>query len=493
MHGHLVAVEVGIEWCACQRVQLDGLALDELGLEGLDTQAVQCWGTVEHDGVTLHHVFQDVPHHGFLAVDNLLGALHRLHDAALDELAYHEGLVELGSHVLRNTALAHLELRTHDDDRAGRVVDTLAQQVLAEAALLALEAVAQRLERAIGIALHSAALAGVVEQRVDGFLKHALLVAQDDLGSLDLDEALEAVVAYDDSTVQVVEIAGGKTAAIEGHERAQLGRNHRNHLEYHPLGTVHVLALAEGFDHLQALQGLGLALLRGLLVGLVAQLIGERVEVELHQEVVDSLGTHLGHKLVGVVVVELVIVFRQLLHDVHILVLAQQVETLQWLRLLARLLGHLHVAGIDHDVALIVDHCIELLGGQAQQVAYLVGQRAEVPDMGHGHHQLDVAAALTAHLLLGDLDTATVAHDALVAYALVLAAMALIVLYRAEDALAEQAVALGLVGAVVDGFWLEHLAIGVVEYLVGRCQRDGYLGEVTLCFIVFSKSHLKMY
>ena len=39
--GHLVAVEVGVERGADQGVDLDGLALDQLGLEGLDAEAVR--------------------------------------------------------------------------------------------------------------------------------------------------------------------------------------------------------------------------------------------------------------------------------------------------------------------------------------------------------------------------------------------------------------------------------------------------------------------
>jgi hypothetical protein len=59
-----------------------------------------------------------------------------------------------------------------------------------------------------------------------------------------------------------------------------------------------------------------------------------------------------------------------------------------------------------------------------------------------------------------DLDATAVADDAAIADALVLPAMALPVLHRTEDALAEQTVLLGLEGAVVDGFGLEHLAPG---------------------------------
>ena len=40
---HLVAIEVGVERGTHERVQLDGLTLDELRLESLDAQSVQGW------------------------------------------------------------------------------------------------------------------------------------------------------------------------------------------------------------------------------------------------------------------------------------------------------------------------------------------------------------------------------------------------------------------------------------------------------------------
>jgi hypothetical protein len=62
-----------------------------------------------------------------------------------------------------------------------------------------------------------------------------------------------------------------------------------------------------------------------------------------------------------------------------------------------------------------------------------------------------MAHALAADLGDGHLDAALLADDALILHALILAAQALIVLDRTEDARAEQAVALGLERAVVDG------------------------------------------
>src|SRR5690242_3102948 len=76
-----------------------------------------------------------------------------------------------------------------------------------------------------------------------------------------------------------------------------------------------------------------------------------------------------------------------------------------------------------------------------------------------------------------DLDRALFADDALVLHPLVLAAQALVVLDRPEDAGAEQAVALRLEGAVVDGLRLLDLAVGPRENLLRRRDRDPDLVE----------------
>ena len=62
----LVAVEVGVERRTCQRVQLHGLALDQFGLERLDTEAVQRRGAVHQHGVSLDDILQNAPDHGSL-------------------------------------------------------------------------------------------------------------------------------------------------------------------------------------------------------------------------------------------------------------------------------------------------------------------------------------------------------------------------------------------------------------------------------------------
>ena len=83
---HLVAVAVGVEGGTHQGVQLDGAALHEHGLEGLNAQAVQGGGAVEHDGVVLDDKLQGVPHLGLALVHHLLGGLNVVGQAVLHQL-----------------------------------------------------------------------------------------------------------------------------------------------------------------------------------------------------------------------------------------------------------------------------------------------------------------------------------------------------------------------------------------------------------------------
>src|SRR4029079_18980673 len=98
-----------------------------------------------------------------------------------------------------------------------------------------------------------------------------------------------------------------------------------------------------------------------------------------------------------------------------------------------------------------VEHLLELARGDVEQVADAARDTLEEPDVRDGRGEVDVPHALAAHLLARHLDAAAVAHDAVVAGALCIAAVALPVLGGTEDALAEEAVLLGLQGAVVDG------------------------------------------
>src|SRR3954470_2733206 len=262
----------------------NGLALDQHRLERLDAQAVKRRRAVQEHRMVADDLFQDLIHFRRLALDDLLGALHRLGDSLLDELVNDERLEQLQRHRLGQTAPVPLELGPYDDDRATRVVDALAEQVLTEAALLALEHVAQRLQRTLAATANRLGATTVVEQCVDGFLEHSLLVAKNDFRRAVRDQLHQPVVAVDDAAIEIVQIRRGEAAAVERNERTQIRRNHRYHVHDQPFGLVALLAriarVAECIDDLEALEHLFLAVLRAFVDESGAKLLGHLVDVD---------------------------------------------------------------------------------------------------------------------------------------------------------------------------------------------------------------------
>src|SRR4051794_276429 len=289
VHGHLVAVEVGVERLADERVDLDRLALDEHRLERLQAETVERRSAVQQDRVLLDDLLEHIPHLGDHRVDHLLGRLDVLHRLALDEPGHDERLEQLEGHQLRQAALVQPQRRARHDHRSAGVVDALAEQVLAEPALLALQHVGQRLERAVAGARDRAPAAAVVEQSVDGLLEHPLLVVDDDLRRAQVQQPLQAVVPVDDAAVEVVQVGGREAATVELDHRAELRRDHRDRLEDHVFGPV--VGVDERRYDLQALHRARLLLaLRGLDLVLEVGALG--VQVDLLEQVADRLGAH---------------------------------------------------------------------------------------------------------------------------------------------------------------------------------------------------------
>ena len=115
---------------------------------------------------------------------------------------------------------------------------------------------------------------------------------------------------------------------------------------------------------------------------------------------------------------------------------------------------------VDDDEGFEVENALEVAHGDVQQVADAAGQSLEEPDVRAGRCQFDVAEALTAHFAERNFHAALVADDSAMLHALVFAAQAFPVRDRTENLGAEQAVTLGLEGAVVDGLRLGDFTVG---------------------------------
>ncbi len=149
MDSHLVAVKVGVKGGAYQRMQLDGTAFGQDRLESLNAQSVQSRCTVQQYRMFLDYLFQNVPHRVGSTLYHALSTLNVSCFTAVYQTLHNEGFEQLQSHFLRQAALIHLQLRADDDNGTAGVVNTLAQQVLTETALLALEHIGQGLQGAV--------------------------------------------------------------------------------------------------------------------------------------------------------------------------------------------------------------------------------------------------------------------------------------------------------------------------------------------------------
>ena len=111
VHGHLVAVEVGVEGRADERMQLDRLALDQHRLEGLNAETMQRRRAVQQNRMLANDLVEDIPNLGLLLLDELLRLLDGRGIALRVEARIDEGLEQLQRHLLRQAALMQLQFR----------------------------------------------------------------------------------------------------------------------------------------------------------------------------------------------------------------------------------------------------------------------------------------------------------------------------------------------------------------------------------------------
>ena len=153
-----------------------------------------------------YHLFKYVPHDRLFRFHHALAGLDGRRQSHRLEAAENERLEQFQRHLLGQPALMQLELRTDHDHGPARIVDALAQQVLAEAPALALDHIGQGFQLALVRACHRLAAATVIQQRIHRFLQHALLVAHDDIRCFQLKQATQAVVAVDHAAIQIIQV-----------------------------------------------------------------------------------------------------------------------------------------------------------------------------------------------------------------------------------------------------------------------------------------------
>ena len=181
MNRHLVAVEISIIRGAGQGMEFQRPSFRQHRLEGLNPQAMQRRRAVQKHRMFFDDFFQNIPDLRLNALYHTFGRLNIADDAVINKLLHDKGLKELQRHFLRQTALMQLQLRSDDDNRTSRIVDALSQQILPETPLLAFKHIGQRFQRTIARTGDRSTTATVINQSVDGFLKHTFFIADDNI------------------------------------------------------------------------------------------------------------------------------------------------------------------------------------------------------------------------------------------------------------------------------------------------------------------------
>ena len=432
---HLVTVKVGVERRTDERMQTNGLAFNQHRFKGLNAQAMQRWRAVQHHGMFADNLIENIPNLRLLLLHQLLGLLHSGRQPLGVQARIDEWLEQFECHFLWQTALMQLQFRTHNNNRAARIIDALAKQVLTETALLALEHVCQRLQRTLVRTGNNPAATAVVKQRVNRFLQHALFVTDNDVRRAQFDQPLQTVVTVDNAAIQIVQIRRGKATAIQRHQRAQIRRDNRNFGQDHPFRLV--AGHHERFDDFQTLGELLRLQFRSRFRNFNAQFTGNPLQIHCFQDFADGFGADQRHERVLAIFVL----------SAQIFVFRQQLAVLQRRQI-----------RVKHDVGFKIQNPLEIFQRHIKQQADTRRQALQEPDMRDRCRQRNMAHALAPDTAERYFNAALFADNALILHALVLAAQAFVILDRPEDAGTEQAITLRLESPVVDCLWLLDFA-----------------------------------
>src|SRR5690625_292176 len=97
-------------------MQLNCLASNKNRLKCLNAKPVQRWSAVPEHRVLANNLFENSPHLGLCALNQLLGCLDRRGQSAPLQLGEDKRLEQLKRHLLGQPALVKLERGAHDND-----------------------------------------------------------------------------------------------------------------------------------------------------------------------------------------------------------------------------------------------------------------------------------------------------------------------------------------------------------------------------------------
>ena len=457
---HLVTVEVGVKCGTYQRMQLNRTAFYQNGFKCLNPQSVQCRRTVQHNGMLSDNLLQNIPNLCLQSFYHSLSGFDVVSQTILYQLLHYKGLKQLDCHFLRQTALINFQFGAYNDNGTAGVVNTFAQQVLTETPLFPLQHIGKRFQRAVAGARYRTTAATIINQCVYCFLQHSFFVSYNNIGCAQIQQSFQTVVSVDNPSIQVIQVACCETAAVQLYHRTNFGRNYRNRIQNHPFGLI--TGKTEAFDYLQLLDDTHALLPCGVLQ-LRLQLYGFLFQINVLQKLLNCFCAHCRLKGIAVFIISL-----------SVFSFCQKLFVLQ-----------LCIPCIQYNVGCKVQNLFQCSGAHGKDQTHSGGNPLEIPDMGNGSGQLNMAHSLTSYLCFCYLNAATVADNAFVTDSFIFTTMTFPVFCGPENSFAEQTVLFRFQCSIVNGFRFFDFTSGPFMDFFGRCQTnlDGIKHDSLICIL----------
>lgn len=106
-------------------MQFDSPSFNERRFKCLNAQPVKRWGAVKHNRMAFDDLFKNVPNLRLDFFYHPLCTLDIMSVFIFYELLHDKGLEQFKRHLLGKSALGHFKVRTNDNNRTSRIVDTL--------------------------------------------------------------------------------------------------------------------------------------------------------------------------------------------------------------------------------------------------------------------------------------------------------------------------------------------------------------------------------
>ena len=405
------------------------------------------------------NVLKNVPHHVFRLFHGTFRRFDVVALTAFHKTAHNKRLEQLYRHFLGQAALINFQVGSYNDNRTSRIVHTFTQQVLTETSLFTAEHGGERFQLSVRRSGECFSSSAVIDQRVHSFLQHTLFVFDDHFRSGNFHHLLEAVIAVDNAAIQIVQIGRSESAAVQLYHRTDIRRYYGKHGKNHPFGAV--AALSERFHHFQTLDSLyGFLPLRVLRDDLPAA-FGFFIQIHRHQKFADRFRAHAYFQTGNGRFAVFLFDFAQLLFG----------DDLFYGKFV-------HAARIEHHVFREIKHFFQRLRAHIEKQTDFGRHAFKIPDMRNGSGQFDMPHTLSSHLAACNFHAALLAHVPFIFHSFIFSAMAFPILHRPEDFFAEQTVAFGFLGAVIDGFRLRYFAVRPFSDFFRR--RNTYLNGIEI-------------